>query len=508
MSIPLLIGIIGHRELPEEYRSDLEAEISQALEQIRSQMPNTQIVLVSSLADGADRLGARVGLAKGMELIVPLPFESEVFQNDFPNTSDEFKNLLGRAQCSFVATEAEYSGYEAASRWIARHCQIIIALWDGEQEDPAPGGSAHTVRLRHRIGESACTLSSVADYLGPVVHLHSPRTPGVGRNKPQWVWPTDADGQKTSFAQLLSPLDEFNQEAGKVGKEFLRDSLMQLPEQFSSKKRLSHAFGLADSLANACQKRFRIYLNASVGLAVIAYIVQQAWPTTNGRFAASLLLTIAIIVINFSSRAQYLERYLEYRALAEVLRVACFWRLAGVSATPTVRFLHQHWGNLRWVRSAVNALWVPDTSIAPDLELVKVRWVDDQQAYYEWKSEASESAAQRSRHLTNLCFALGVIFAWFGVFRPELGAFFTLASGILLLIVGAISHFSHTRGWGEDASHYRAMAVPFSWCQQIWRFGDEKERRVLVQELGGECVAELSNWLLIHRNRPISLIKG
>jgi hypothetical protein len=76
MSIPLLIGIIGHRELPEEYRSDLEAEISQALEQIRSQMPNTQIVLVSSLADGADRLGARVGLAKGMELIVPtLPSE-------------------------------------------------------------------------------------------------------------------------------------------------------------------------------------------------------------------------------------------------------------------------------------------------------------------------------------------------------------------------------------------------------------------------------------------------
>ncbi len=508
MSIPLLIGIIGHRQLPDEYRVELEAELSQALDQILLQMPNTPIVLVSSLADGADRLGARAGLAKGMELIVPLPFESEVFQNDFPNTAEEFKKLLGRAQCSFVATESGYIGYEGASRWITRHCQIIIAIWDGKQESPAPGGSAHTVRLRQHIGGSGCTLSSVADYLGPVVHLHCPRTTGVSRKNPQWEWPTDADGQTTSFEKLLSPLDKFNQEAGKVGKEFLRDSLMQLPEQFSSKARLSQAFGLADSLANICQRRFRFYLNVSVGLAVIAYIIQQAWATTNGRVVASLVLTSALLVVSFSSRARYLERYLEYRALAEVLRVACFWRLAGVSATPTGRFLHQHWGDLRWVRSAVNALWVPDESIAPDLELVKVRWVDDQQAYYERQCAVNGLAAERSRFLTNLCFALGVIMAWLGVVKPELGALFTLGSGILLLIVGAMSHFAHTRGWEEDASRYRAMAMPFSWCQQIWQIGDEESRRVLVQELGGECVAELSNWLLIHRNRPIGLIKG
>lgn len=508
MSIPLLIGVIGHRELLYEYRGRLEAELSQALDNIRSQVPNTPIVLVSSLADGADRLGARVGLAKGMELIVPLPFAVEVFQQDFPNTVDEFEDFLGRAQCSFVATESEFSGYEGASRWISRHCQIIIALWDGEQESPAPGGTAHTVRLRCHVGESGHRLSSVADYLGPVLHLHCPRVSGVAKNKPQWVWPVDYDNQSTSLGQLLSPLDDFNEEAGKVGKESVLSSLRQLPEHFSSTASLKQAFSLADSLANIRQQRFKSALNASVGLAVIGYMIQQAWATTFGRIAASLFLTLALLVIYFATRARNLERYLEYRALAEVLRVAFFWRLAGVTATPTDRFLNQHWGNLRWVRSAVNALWIPDTSVATDLELVKARWIDDQQGYYERQSMASGIAARRSRRLTNACFAVGVILAWLGAFKAEWGAVTTLGSGILLLIVGAMSHYVHTRGWEEDASRYRSMAAPFSWCQQIWRLDDEKTRRVLVQELGGECVAELSNWLLTHINRPIGLIKA
>jgi hypothetical protein len=508
MSIPLLIGIIGHRELPDEYRGVLEAELSQALDNVRSQMPNTPIVLVSSLAEGADRFGALVGLERGMELIVPLPFERDVFQSDFPNNAEEFENLLKRAQCSFVATESEYSGYEGASRWIARHCQITIAIWDGEQEAPARGGTAHTVRLRHQVGEAGHTLATVADYLGPVLHLHCPRISGVARLKPQWVWPADSDDQTSSLGQLLSPLDEFNREASKVRKQSVQKSLTQLPGHFSSISRLKQAFGLADSLANTHQLRFRLALNASLGLAVIGYIVQQAWATTSGRVAASLFLSAGVLVIYCSTRARNLDRYLEYRALAEVLRVAFFWRLAGVSTTPADRFLNQHWGSLRWVRSAVNALWIPDSSVVPDLELVKDRWVDDQQTYFERQSVANGIAARRSRWLTNTCFGVGVMLSWLGAFKPEWGGASALGSGILLMIVGAISHFAHTRGWEEDASRYRAMAEPFSWCQQIWRHDDEKTRLILVQELGGECVAELSNWLLTHSNRPVGLMKG
>lgn len=303
-------------------------------------------------------------------------------------------------------------------------------------------------------------------------------------------------------------MDEFNQEAGQVSRQSINDSLKQLPDQLSIDAGLSRAFCLADNLAIARQQRFQYALNVSVVLALVGYMVQQVWVTTPGRIAASLFLTLALLVIYISNRAKNHERYLEYRALAEVLRVACYWRLAGVTATPTDRFLNQHWGNLRWVRSAVNALWIPDTSIEPNLELVKTHWIDDQQRYYAKKSMANGRAALLSRWFTNACFMASVVVAWLGAMKVEWGGVTTIGSGILLLLVGAISHYAHTRGWEEDASRYRSMAAPFSWAQQIWQPGDEKTRRIVIQELGGECVAELSNWLLTHRNRTIDLIKG
>jgi hypothetical protein len=498
----LLIGVIGHRAFDAQYRESLEREISEALDGIRSQTPNTRIVVVTSLAEGADRVGAQVAIAKGLAFVAPLPFEPAAYERDFPETAAKFRDLLTRAESAFVAAEAGFSGYEAAARWIARHCQIVIALWDGDDANPAIGGTAHTVRLRHQVGESGHTLSSVADFLGPVLHLHCPRNDCLNRREPRWIWPADADPGSASLRHLLSPLDAFNEEAKTI------DGRLAQPNRLPGESNLSRAFSIADDLANARQKRFRYALKTSVVLTIIGYAIQQIWMTSSGRIASSLFLTVALLVIHLSIRSRNSDRYLEYRALAEVLRVAFFWQIAGVAAPPSERFLNQHWGSLRWIRSAVNALWIPDPSVVPDLRLVKSHWIDDQQNYYIKASAASNLAAHRAHWMADACFMASAILAWLGVINERWGSFTILASGILLLIVGAISHYAHTRGWEEDGARYRSMAMPFSWCQQIWQLGDEERRRMLVQELGGECVAELSNWLLIHRSRPIDLIRG
>ncbi len=498
--IPLLIGIIGHRSFDALHREHLEREISKALDEIRSLTPNTRVIVATSLAEGADRIGAQVALAKGLEVVAPLPFEAAAYESDFPNTVTEFRDLLAQAGSAFVAEEAGFAGYEAASRWIARHCQIVIALWDGDDSDAAIGGTAHTVRLRNRVGASGHTLATVADFLGPVLHLHCPRSHSTSRREPRWIWPEDA--RSTHLRLLLSPLDAFNEEAKPIG------ARVEPPGRLPGDSNLSRAFSVADGMANTRQKRFRSALRASVVLTIAGYTIQQVWISSSGKIASSLLLTVALLVIYISTRSRNFDRYLEYRALAEVLRVAFFWQLAGVRSPPTERFLNQHWGELRWIRSAVNALWIPDPSLVPDLRLVKSHWIDDQQDYYVKASNASRFAARRARWLADACFTASAILAWLGFIVEGWGSFTILASGILLLVVGAISHYAHTRGWDEDGSRYRSMAMPFSWCQQIWQLGDDERRRTLVQELGGECVAELSNWLLIHRSRPIDLIRG
>jgi hypothetical protein len=116
-------------------------------------------------------------------------------------------------------------------------------------------------------------------------------------------------------------------------------------------------------------------------------------------------------------------------------------------------------------------------------------------------------AAYSSRYLVNIFFVLGLILALVSAFKPE-WEYAAILGSSSLLIVGAISHYAHVRGWEEDASRYQSMSAPFYWCQEIWNLSDENKRQTLIQELGVECVAEISNWLLSHRNRAINLLKG
>src|SRR5439155_17705848 len=74
--IPLVIGVTGHRDLrPEDYErlSSAVVEFSQLL---RQRYPHTPLILLSPLAEGADRLVAEVSLRMGARLVVPLPMST------------------------------------------------------------------------------------------------------------------------------------------------------------------------------------------------------------------------------------------------------------------------------------------------------------------------------------------------------------------------------------------------------------------------------------------------
>ena len=54
--LPLVIGITGHRDLREEDRRGLEEGIRRIFAELRDRYPHTPLILLSSLAEGADRL--------------------------------------------------------------------------------------------------------------------------------------------------------------------------------------------------------------------------------------------------------------------------------------------------------------------------------------------------------------------------------------------------------------------------------------------------------------------
>src|SRR5271170_1986978 len=96
---PLVIGVTGHRDLRAEDLVELKKKIRRILRTLKKRYPATPIILLSPLADGADRLAADVALEVGARLVVPLPMPQHLYELDFqsPGSLAEFHRLLARA---------------------------------------------------------------------------------------------------------------------------------------------------------------------------------------------------------------------------------------------------------------------------------------------------------------------------------------------------------------------------------------------------------------------------
>src|ERR1700704_5759523 len=104
--LPLVIGVTGHRDLRDEDVPRLEAKVAAIIARLRHDYladdVETPIIVLSALAEGADRLVARVALAQGARLIAPLPMPREEYRRDFepglkPGNAAEFDELLAQA---------------------------------------------------------------------------------------------------------------------------------------------------------------------------------------------------------------------------------------------------------------------------------------------------------------------------------------------------------------------------------------------------------------------------
>ena len=131
------IGVTGHRFLAEIPK--LQAGIDLALARIAEAYPGEAWSVVSSLAEGADRLVVQqVLLARpDARLIVPLPLPVPDYLQDFASEQSrvEFEDLAGSGGRS-DSTAAGFSrseGYWQAGITMLERSDVLIALWDGQK---------------------------------------------------------------------------------------------------------------------------------------------------------------------------------------------------------------------------------------------------------------------------------------------------------------------------------------------------------------------------------------
>jgi hypothetical protein len=153
--MPLIsLGITGHRTLEEI--DEIHAGVEGALLCILGTFPDSHFRILSSLAEGADRiLVKRLLEIPSACLWVPLPLPKDDYIKDFETTQsvEEFISLLGKAErvINMPVKEKREEGFLAAGKYILDNCDVLLAIWDGK---PAKGvaGTGEIVTLARGRG--------------------------------------------------------------------------------------------------------------------------------------------------------------------------------------------------------------------------------------------------------------------------------------------------------------------------------------------------------------------
>ena len=158
---PYIVGITGHRHLPSGQVPSLTVHIQEFFQEAAARHGAENITVLSQLAEGADTLCAKAALDAGLRLAVPLPMNIPEYRMEFRESAVvELDYLLSMADKVFVVPPEDPVPrnpkrgfyYRQAGIYVARHCDVLLAVWDGVKRDTPDGaGTWESVKLAHRF---------------------------------------------------------------------------------------------------------------------------------------------------------------------------------------------------------------------------------------------------------------------------------------------------------------------------------------------------------------------
>ena len=149
----ITIGVTGHRILTELEK--INVGVDEALRRIEQAFPAQPLTIISSLAEGADRLVAlRVLAHTNARLVVPLPLSKSDYMTDFESaeSKEEFLYLLNEADevIELPPAPTRNEAYDAAGSYVLEHCDVLITIWDGQGAQGQGGTGAIVTRAREK----------------------------------------------------------------------------------------------------------------------------------------------------------------------------------------------------------------------------------------------------------------------------------------------------------------------------------------------------------------------
>lgn len=561
-ALPLVVAVTGHRDLVPSEAPAIRERVAALFRSLSGRYPDRRLQVLSSLAEGADQLVAEIAVDMGIELIAPLPMSKELYGKDFESAEarERFERLCDRASEIYELPLVKGNTTEAIARtgharnreyaqvgvFLSAHCHILLALWDGKP-GTEPGGTGQVVKFHHddiMPGYTAKTVATqqmlVDDESDLVYHIVCSRGRADGAPHPdfrplQCFWFTKDQHHPRSediprqHQVIFERSGEFSRHAMEYAAQIEHEGWPLLNEDAKRYlprgiRDIDKIFRMADWLAIHFQKktlrvlRITHVLAFMMGAMFILWSDLETWSVY--MFAFIVFFLVAAGIQYFARRGGWHRKYLDYRALAEGLRVQFYWAAAGVTNENESKFTHDNFlqtqdPELGWIRNVMRVAGT-ECDASPSmtqegLTFTLKEWIGDEHSgqlgYYHKKVRERSRKSRLTERLGLLSLLTSVVVVLLfvvayssipGPLRDPLNVFM----GLTLLLFGVRQGYAFSTAEKELIKQYEFMLrIFYNARRRLDNAVDVLEQRQVLLALGGSCLDEHAQWILMHRDR-------
>jgi hypothetical protein len=535
--VPLTVGVTGHREIAESCTASIEAAVDTLLAKLREKAPDAPLLLLTGLAEGADRLVARLAQERhGAELAVVLPRAADSYRHDFatPASKAEFDRLLASARLVItppadVAAADPTVGYAWAGHFTALHSHLLIALWDGDAAR-GDGGTAEIVRakLKGRYPGFSDDEPLHYDEGGAVAHVITARAgekPPATVGETRWLYPD---------AALIGARSGENRAAAVVSGFNTLNRLLKDDGHARDGSNVDALKNAANHLAGQFQKRTHI----SVRIMVVATIVAAVSSAIHGTITSlqpliTTVLTTAAIAAGFavsvySNRRHWQRLHTDLRALAEAGRIQAAWIASGLGLSVADQYHPAQATSVPWIRRAIRTAFLLD-NIRPPHEAPSPEdrrrhaaaghaWIDEQVDYFLGNHGVIARYRRQARQFAFLglvCLGIGLLIVLGNKLIDVAHLHQTVIDTSLVLLVGrialaitaSVSAYQAFMAFGDLQRSFAVSAHLFSLARDEAKAAaeaDDYPRLIrLIVKLGRAALVENVSWVILKRQRHV-----
>jgi hypothetical protein len=537
-AVPLVIGVVGHRDPIAEVLPLLESHLRQQLQQLIRELPHTPLVMLNGLAEGIDTMGARVFLevvagdrasrgaqAPHHQLIAALPKTPEQYRDDF-ETSEALAALedmmqrcdavLHPGNCSDLCVPVSPDGqprsaddpacYGQQGVFLVRNAFLLFAFYDGV-DTFLVGGTSQTVAMQkgliHPLFVSMEEVLNKQEAGMLVVHHTPRRKPGSPQTDPGAIsyWPNCNSTAVVIPGPLLAIpklIEGLNAEIAKPGFEIVD----------YGEGTYTRLWSLANREAIKNKNEYELLCRILVILGFVLVLLAQLMSFGQGLWWG-LLLVAFLLFPRWQERPK--QEFISQRCLAECLSVQHLWAATGIDDSAADLFLSRSHSELSWIRTVVRSVRIQLLSLynresrhEPEALQKAEQWLQGQVDYLKKTIRILTVKALRWRQVAGILAVTAVIVALLQSLpqTPD-----TMGAWVVVLLAGFASAIGYRElmGYQDTKERYEISLDQFQRAQEAMSAinpsieqqslrSDEREK-IVIEAIGREKLDELNHWV-------------